>query len=180
VSIVNEFRSARETFAELYEEFLPKVFGYIKYRVNSVQVAEDLTSGTFEKALTNFTKFSSNKASFSTWIFTIARNTVIDYYRVHGRRQTVSLEKAEIDVSSPELPPDEAMEKQEEREQLRECLSRLSREEQELISLKFGSGLNNRQIAEVTSLSESNVGTKLYRAVRKLRDNYPEAKNAQA
>ena len=178
MSTVNEVRSTREVFAELYEEYLPKVFRYVRYRVNDLQVAEDLTSGVFEKALTSFSKFSSDKASFSTWIFTIARNTVIDHYRVRGRRQMVSLDEAAIEVPSSELRPEEAVEKQEERERLRACLSELSREEQEIVSLKFGSGLNNRQIARTTGLSESNVGTKLYRAVRKLRDRFPEASNA--
>ena len=178
MSTVNEVRSTREVFAELYEEYLPKVFRYVRYRVNDLQVAEDLTSGVFEKALTSFSKFSSDKASFSTWIFTIARNTVIDHYRVRGRRQMVSLDEAAIEVPSSDPGPDEAVEKQEERERLRACLSELSREEQEIVSLKFGSGLSNRQIARTTGLSESNVGTKLYRAVRKLRDRFPEASNA--
>jgi len=178
LSTVNEKRSTRETFAELYEELLPRVFRYVRYRVNSVQVTEDLTSGVFEKALTNFSKYSSDKSSFSTWIFTIARNTVIDYYRSHGRSQTISLEKTELEITSKEATPDEVVEKQEERERLKECLSKLSKEDQELISLKFGSGLNNRQIADVTGLSESNVGTKIYRAVRKLRDSFPEAGSA--
>ena len=106
MSTVKETRSTRETFAELYEEFLPRVFRYIRYRVNSLEVTEDLTSGVFEKALTNFSKYSSDKSSFSTWIFTIARNTVIDYYRVRGKRQTISLEKSEIEISSPESSPD--------------------------------------------------------------------------
>ena len=178
MSTVNEVRSTQEVFAELYEEFLPRVFRYVRYRVNDLQVAEDLTSAVFEKALASFSRFSSGRASFSTWVFTIARNTVIDHYRVRGRRQTVSLEEAAIDVSSSEPRPEEAVEKQEERERLRTCLSELSREEQEIISLKFGSGLSNREIASTIGLSESNVGTKLYRAVRKLRDRFPEASNA--
>ena len=65
----------------------------------------------------------------------------------------------------------------EEWERLRACISQLSAEEQELIALKFGSGLNNRQIARTIGLSESNVGTRLYRAVRKLRDYFREAEN---
>jgi len=178
VSTVNEAAIMKETFAEFYEEFLPKVFRYIRYRVNAVQVTEDLTSEVFEKALTNFARFSSERASFSTWIFTIARNTVIDYYRGRGRHSAVSLEEAEVDVPSGETPPDEELEKREEKERLQVCLARLTQQEQELVSLKFGSGLNNRQIADITGLSESNVGTRLYRTVRKLRDMFAEAEHA--
>ena len=177
MSAVRETASTRETFAELYEEFMPKVFRYIQYRVNSKQLTEDLTSTVFEKALTNFSKYSSDKASFSTWVFAIARNTVIDHYRAQGRKQTISLEKV-VDILSSDSSPEEELERKEELRKLWEGLSGLSREEQEIISLKFGSEMNNRQIAKMLGLSESNVGTKLYRAVRKLRDSFQESENA--
>ena len=176
MSTANQSISARETFAELYEEYMPKVFRYIQYKVNAVQVTEDLTSTVFEKALTNFSKFSSDKASFSTWIFSIARNTVIDHYRVRGRRQNVSLEET-ADISSGDLSPEEELVRKGELKKLQVCLSGLTQEEQEIIRLKFGAELNNRQIAKTLGLSESNVGTKLYRAVRKLRDGFQESKN---
>jgi len=180
VSTVKETVSARETFAELYEEYMPKVYRHIYYRVNNTQVAEDLTSTAFEKALTNFGKFSSDRASFSTWIFSIARNVVIDHYRVQGRRrQILSLEETtEADqVVSGDLSPEEELLKSEERQRLQVCLAGLSHEEQEIISLKFGAELTNRQIAKMLGLSESNAGTKLYRAVRKLRDSFEEPEN---
>lgn len=176
MSAAGETVSTRETFAELYEQYLPKVFRYIQYKVNSTQLTEDLTSAVFEKALTNFSKYSSDKAAFSTWIFSIARNVVIDHYRAQGRRQTIPLEEAP-EISSTDLSPEEELMKKEELKKLRVSLSGLSREEQEIISLKFGSELNNRQIAKMLGISESNVGTKLYRAVRKLRDSFQEPEN---
>lgn len=177
VNFSKETKGKREIFAELYEEFLPRIFRYIRYRVNSEEVTEDLTSVVFEKALTNFEKYSTEKATFSTWIFSIARNVVIDHYRTQARRPALSLEKAEIEVSSNEPLPEDTLEKLEEQEKLRACISQLPAEEQEIIALKFGSGMNNRQIARTTGLSESNVGTRLYRAVRKLRDSFLEAEN---
>ncbi len=174
MSAARQTKSDRETFAELYEEFMPKVYRFVRYRVSDTQVTEDLTSGVFEKALVNFEKYSSDKASFSTWIFTIARNTVIDYYRARGRRRMTSLEESEIVVVSKEPTPVETLEKQDEKARLRVCVSGLSPQEQEIISMKFGGGQNNRQIATALGMSESNVGTKLYRAVRKLRDSFQE------
>ena len=176
MSTVKENISARETFAELYEEYLPKVFRYIQYRVSNMQLTEDLTSTVFEKALVNFSKYSKDKARFSTWIFSIARNTVIDHYRAQGRRKTVPLEET-YDTSSDDPSPDEALSRAEERKKLRESLAKLSGEEREIISLKFGAALNNRQIAGVLGLSESNVGTKLYRTLRKLREGFQESDN---
>jgi RNA polymerase sigma-70 factor (ECF subfamily) len=57
---------------------------------------------------------------------------------------------------------------------LRSCLSLLGQTEKEIVSLKFASDMNNRQIAGILGLSESNVGTIIYRAVRKLRDGFTE------
>jgi len=176
VSAVTESVSAGENFAELYEEYLPRVFRYIHYKVNNKQVAEDLTSTAFEKALTNFSKFSKDKASFSTWIFSISRNTVIDYYRAKGRKQTVSLDET-AQVESKDATPEEELLKKEERQRLQMCLQQLPQDEQEIIHLKFGAELNNRQIAKTLGLSESNVGTRLYRIIRKLRDGFQELEN---
>ena len=167
---------ARETFAHLYDEYLDKVYRYIQYRVNNMQVAEDLTSTVFEKALVNFDKFRDDRASFSTWIFSIARNVVIDHYRVNSKRQTIPLEELATQPSG-ERSPAEQLERKDERERLNLCLAGLSEEDREIIQLKFGVELNNRVIGEMLGLTESNVGTKLYRAVRKLRDSFQESRN---
>ncbi len=161
--------STRETFAELYEQYMPRVFRYISYRVNDVHLAEDLTSNVFEKALTGSSSYHSKKASFSTWLLSIARHVVIDHYRVSSRRQTVPLEKV-TEMSSEIASPEEEVVRKEEQQRLQTCLAGLPPQEQEVISLKFGAELTNRQIAGMLSLSESNVGTTLYRSVRKLRD----------
>jgi RNA polymerase sigma factor (sigma-70 family) len=176
VSTVRENESTSQTFAELYEEYLPKVYRYINYRINDTQITEDLTSTVFEKALTNFGRYSKDRASFSTWIFSISRNVVIDYYRAQGRRQTVSLDDA-TEVVSQDSSPEEELLKKEEREKLQIYLMQLPQDEQEIIRLKFGAELNNRQIARMLGLSESNVGTKLYRSIRKLRDVFQESEN---
>jgi len=166
-------KNAREAFAELYEHYLPKVFRYISYQVGDMDLAEDLTSSVFEKALTRLDSYRSNKASFSTWLMTVARNTVIDHYRVKSRKITVSIEET-FDIASKEISPEEKVIKKEELKSLDTYLRELSQQEWEIISLKFGAELNNREIAKMLGLSESNVGTKLYRTIRKLRDKFKE------
>lgn len=164
-----EAKSARDSFAELYDENLDKVYRYIWFKVNNVQVAEDLTSTVFEKVLVNFGKYSSDKARFSTWIFSIARNVVIDYYRVNIKKQAIPSEEL-IEIPSDDLSPEEEIEKGEEVKKLQDCLKQLLWDEQEIVRLKFWAEFNNRQIAEMLGISETNVGTKLYRAVKKLRN----------
>jgi RNA polymerase sigma-70 factor, ECF subfamily len=167
---------AAQAFAELYERYLPKVYRYINYRITDVHLAEDLTSVVFEKALTKFKSYNIEKANFSTWIFTIARNTLVDHYRTSRKGQTVLLDEP-LAAADPGQSPEEESDRAEEIRLLNSCLARLSSSEQEIISLKFGAEMNNRQIARMLSLTESNVGVIIYRAVRKLRDSFREREN---
>jgi RNA polymerase sigma factor (sigma-70 family) len=163
-------------FTALYEEHMSYVFRYINYRVGNRNEAEDLTSLVFEKALAAFHRYDREKAAPQTWLLTIARNTVTDYFRKSSKRNTMPLENA-FGVESADPPPQEEAERREEYERLRVCLAILPQREQEIISLKFGAELNNRQIASVLSLSENNVGTILFRAICKLRNCFKDWSN---
>ncbi len=160
-----------DVFARLYEEFVPKVLRYVSYRVTDANLAEDLTSAVFEKALSRFKTYDAGKAGFSTWLFSIARNTLIDHFRVSSKRQTVGLDSLS-EVSDGGDPPGDVAVRAEERRRLHACIALLPQPEQEIISLKFGAEMTNRQIAGLLGLSESNVGVIVYRSVRKLRDSF--------
>jgi RNA polymerase sigma-70 factor, ECF subfamily len=156
-------------FTALYEEHMAYVFRYISYRVGNRNEAEDLTSVVFEKALAAFHRYDSHRAAPQTWLLTIARNTVTDHLRKSSKRKAMPLDNA-VGVESFDPPPPEQTERREEYERLQLCLAALPQREQEIISLKFGGELNNRQIASAVGLSENNVGTILFRAICKLRN----------
>jgi RNA polymerase sigma-70 factor (ECF subfamily) len=144
---------------------------YVSYRTGNASIAEDITSDVFEKALKHFDSYQQEKASQSTWLMTIARNTITDHFRREGRVQVVREEDAPEEVSQePEVG--EQVERLEEVRQLKLCLAGLPQLDQDIISLKFGAGMNNREIARTLKVSESNVGTRLFRAVRRLRDSF--------
>ncbi len=156
-------------FTALYEEYMAYVFRYINYRVGSRTEAEDLTSLVFEKALAAFHRYDHRKSAPQTWLLTIARNTITDHLRKSSKRKTMPLDDA-VGLASADPSPPEATETHEEYEKLQTCLAVLPQREQEIISLKFGGELNNRQIASVVGLSVNNVGTILFRAICKLRN----------
>ena len=155
----------------LYADQLPRVYNYFRYRVGDDAVAEDLTTATFEKAWKARRRFRRDRAAFSTWLFTIARNVAIDHFR--RRRPTLSLETIEQQGNelfrSREASPEDALAYADDLARLGVLLARLPPREQELVALKYGAGLTNRSIAGMTGLSESNVGTILHRVVQKLR-----------
>ena len=156
-------------FTRIYDQNLNYVYRYISYRIPDKNVVADLTSTVFEKALNAFSSYDERKASPQTWLIAIARNTVTDYFRESARKQTVALDAAmQLEANDPSLQ--EQSEKNEEYEVLRICISLLPGREQEIVSMKFGGELNNRNIAAALKLTDSNVGIILFRAVQKLRE----------
>jgi RNA polymerase sigma-70 factor (ECF subfamily) len=149
----------------LYADLAPRVFNYFRYRLGRETDVEELTSRTFERAWRARANYRRDLAGFSTWLFKIAQNVGIDY--LNTRRDHLPLEAASS-VAVEDSPATYA--------ELRSDLARLAAltatlpaRERELIALKYGASLNNRLIAELTGLSESNVGTLLHRLVKTLR-----------
>ena len=159
-----------EDWDALYADQLPRVLNYFRYRIGNAAIAEDLTSRTFEKAWTARHRYRRDLASFSTWLLVIARNVATDHFR--RQRDMAPLEAAEGIASGDS--PEAASEKRADGERLARLLAKLPERERELIALKYGSEWNNRQIARITGLSESNVGTILHRTIQALRADWPD------
>jgi RNA polymerase sigma-70 factor (ECF subfamily) len=153
-----------------YETELPRIYNFFRYRVGDGPVAEDLTSVTFEKAWAARHRFRRDRAGFGTWVLAIARNVAVDHFR--RTRRHAPLEEA-MDVPGGERP-DAIAEHHSDLERLAWLLDRLGERERELIALKYGADLDNRAIARLTGLTESNVGTILHRTISGLRAGWHE------
>ncbi len=151
----------------VYDQTLPKVYNFFRYRLADSALAEDLTATTFERAWKARHRFQPHRAEPGTWLLGIARNVWREHLREQRSRPPLSLETMEHLPADND--PEHLLQAQDERERLQTLLARLPEREQELIALKYGAGISNRQIAAMTGLSESNVGTILHRTVRKLR-----------
>ena len=152
-------------FETVYLTEMPRIYNFFRYRVGNDLIAEDLTAETFEKAWKNRERYREDLASFSTWLFVIARRVATDHFR--RRQYTVSLEDA-ARFSNPQTLEEESQERAE-FAHLSVLLARLAERERELVALKYGAGLTNRAIAQISGLSESNVSTILHRLSRQLR-----------
>ena len=166
----NALKGARALATEIdweaaYREYLPRVYNFFRYRVNERALAEDLTAATFEKAWRGRFRFRRDLSAFSTWLFTIARNVAIDHFR--HKEPTIPLEVAPEQADPVSL--EETVQRNHDSDRLRSLVSQLPERERDLVALKYGAGLNNREIARLTRLTESNVGIILYRVVAKLR-----------
>ncbi len=163
-------RSDGADWEAVYAEYLPRVYNYFRYLVGVQTVAEDLTATVFEKAWRRRDCYRSDIGAFSTWLFTVAKNVARDYFR--HCRQEVPLEWAGS-LTDPDLV-EEVVAEREDQARLAVLLARLPARERELIALKYGAGLTNREIARLSGLSETNVGTILHRTVQRLREEWEE------
>lgn len=155
-------------FAAIYDHYFPRVYNYVRYRVGDAETADDVTAQVFERVLVNIGRYRPERAPFAAWLFAIARNGVNDHFRAQKRRRWLSLQVLR-DRASADPRPEEVLVHNETCAELLAAVACLSDRERDLIGLKFGAGLTNRRVAELTGLSQSNVGVILYRAVRRLR-----------
>lgn len=150
---------------EVYNQSLPRVFHYFCYKVGDPTAAEELTSITFEKAWKGRANFRKAVGQVQAWLFGIARNVAVDHFRKRSREESLEAIPEPQGVYSF----DDDMQRKLDFQWIVTALSQFPEREQELVAMKYGAELNNREISRLTGLSESNVGTILYRVVEKIR-----------
>lgn len=164
-----EITATELDFATLFQEYYPRVYNYLRYRVNSAEDAEDLIGQVFEKAYTRRHQFEPTKGAFSTWLFRIAHNTLANYYRTRQRRLAWEAEdELPADLTTSEASPEAQLIQQEAIGHLLQGLTQLSERDQEVISLKFAGRLSNQEIGQIMDLKEKTVSVVLLRAMRRL------------
>ncbi len=158
----------RDDFEKLYNEYFPKIYNYIFYRLMSREDTEELVSEVFIKVATNLERFDSEKAQFKTWIYRIAQNTLIDFYRT--RKPEASLDDENVDWE-PSVDFEAQLESitSPKRRAIYQALTKLKERERMIIYYRFFEGYTNREIAKLLRMNESTVGTVLNRALKKLK-----------
>lgn len=157
-----------EDLIQVFEDYHKRVYSYFYYRTNNQSVSEDLTSQVFEKVIQNRTSYVKEKAPVEVWLFTITRNCLNNYFRQQKRHCFAPLETI-IDMISNKETPEESVMIGERNSKLRHSLNLLNERERHIIALKFGAELNNKEIASIVGVSETNVGSILYRSMKKLK-----------
>jgi RNA polymerase sigma-70 factor, ECF subfamily len=153
-------------FAALYDHYFSRVYNYVRYRVESDAAADDLTAHVFERALAQLSTYDAQRAPFGAWLFGIARYAVGNHRRGLWRWLPFDVLKQR---PTPHVSPEDAAIQHEEEERLLRAVSRMRDRERDMIALKYAAGMNNREIAALTGIGESNVGVILYRALKSLR-----------
>ncbi len=154
-----------QDLGELYDEYFPKIYKFVFYRIRHQEIAEDITSQTFLKAVDNFKKFNPEKGTFQAWIYRIAQNTLMDHFR--RNKQTLNIETV-FDLHSDEDISKETSDKFS-ADQIRDALKILTREQQQIVVMRLWDDLPYQEIATVLAKTEQNCRMIFSRAIAQLR-----------
>jgi RNA polymerase sigma-70 factor, ECF subfamily len=167
-NLVKTSQADPEAFRPLYEKYFKRIFLFVLHRVGDRQLAADLASQVFLKALVNIKKFQLRGLPFSAWLFRIALNECHDFFRKNNRYRIVTIENENVEELFEELTTDTHLEDL--HRQLPLILQKLSEEELQLIELRFFEQRPFKEVADILGITENNAKVKVYRALQKMKN----------
>jgi len=156
-------------FGDLYRLYYPEILQDIMSRVSGRQEAEDLTNTVFEKGFAAMGRYEPSPAQFSTWLYAIARNAVIDHYR---KRRLPVREGAEDELrrlADPEDDPEARVLADERRGWLRQAMMQLTDEQRQVLGCRFFFNLSVHEVAQAMDKTEGAIKALQFRALARLR-----------
>lgn len=163
-SLVNQ--GYQQHFSELYARYIDPIYRFIFISLRHKETAEDITSKVFVKVFQNIGTYRAESGSFRTWLYSIARNALVDYYRSAGREQPTE--------TLPELPYHQGIEAGVDTaammKKLDDALSELDQELRYILIMRLWDGIPFSEISRIMGKSESAVKMAFYRAIKKLRE----------
>jgi RNA polymerase sigma-70 factor (ECF subfamily) len=174
--LVRKSQEDINAFGELYDEYYPKIFNYVLRRTASIDIAQEVTSIVFFKALENIGRFEWRGVPFSAWLYRIASNEMANYHRGNGHKEyrfdEVSGHKTitVLSASGEVVDVEAEMLRHEDFLALHEHISQLPLKYQEVITLRFFEDKQIGEIGEILRKPEGTVKSLLHRGLEKLRE----------
>jgi len=153
-----------EAFGKLYNIYLDRIYRYVFYQVKDKMTAEDLIEEIFVKAWKAIGSYRGKGQAFSSWLYHIAHNYLVDYFRKSQKRRSLEIEIATVATSD-----EQELEKRAVRQELLEAVSCLHDNQRQVIILKFIEGLDNREIGQIMGKSQGAIRILQMRALATLR-----------
>lgn len=152
-----------DDFALLYDAYVHPIYRFVHYRTRDRDLAEDIVSQTFLRALEKIKSFDPARGPFGAWLYRIARNLIVDHYRAHHAHAPLS---DDWDAAEEQDVPDRAGPLPKE---LTDALAGLGEQQREILLLRLWNDLSYRDIARITGKSEGNCKVIFSRAIATLR-----------
>ncbi len=172
LDIINRSKTNPKEFAPIYEKYFYQIFSYILKRVQDENNASEITSLVFAKALKKLDKYTFKGVPFGSWLYQIARNEMIDFFKKNQKSQCLSVSVNELQYLMDSSEDEEEIRKDREEKinQVLSALTVLKNEDLELIELRFFEDLSFKEIAEIMNTTETNARVKTHRAITKLKE----------
>jgi RNA polymerase sigma-70 factor, ECF subfamily len=156
-------------FIELYKKYFPKIYNYIYRKFFNKEIAEDLTSNTFFKALDFIKKNNPEIKNFNAWLYKIATNEINMHLRYMKDKKNLSIDDNESSlIISSENSNEGALNKFIDFMALKNALVKLNVKEQNIIEMHFFENLDYREISEILDIRESSLRSIIHRALKKI------------
>lgn len=165
----------RKIFSKIYDQYIDKIYRFIFLKVNSQEIAQDLTSETFLRGWEAFKKSQNPMTNdqkienIQAFLYKIARNLVTDHYREKGKTQVISADYVKITDPRPNLEEKALLES--DFDNLRIALASLKEEYQNVIIWRYIDNLSISEIAKILDKSEPATRVMLHRALKALKNS---------
>ncbi len=161
-----------KAFETLYVRYMQAIYRYVYFRVGDEIQAEDITEEVFVRAWEALPNYQHRKHPFSSWLYRIAHNLIIDYYR---RKKPVPISNG-LMRTHPDTAEslDTMVNRKQEKQLLADAVQQLSELEQEIVLLRFVEGLSHKEIAALVGRSQTACRVILHRALKSLRSTLAE------
>ncbi len=160
----------RKAAAKLYDELMPKAYGFFFARTGHRETAEDLSQDIFLKLAEKVERFDESRGRFAVWFWRMARNMLVDHYRARKETPFSAMEETAVEGLATEEMPD--VDDKLRYRKVREFLRRLSGEEQELFEMRYIAELPYREIAELLERSEGALRVAILRIKEKIKKEF--------
>jgi RNA polymerase sigma-70 factor, ECF subfamily len=156
-----------QAFAQLYEAYFDRIYRYIAIRIRNEMEAEDITQQVFMRVLQSISSYKNQGVPFSSWVYRIAHNLVIDFLRRQNKKATVDIDGLPLPDMGED--PQSILETEIDIEALKKATKKLTPSQQEVLSLRFAGELSIAQCADIMGKSEGAIKALQHSAVLALR-----------
>ncbi len=169
--VILQAKKDYQAFDYIYEKYMPQIFQYVMYRVFNREVAEDIVSVVFFKAMKNLHLFKWRKIPFSAWLYRIAFNEICNHAKKEKKQEKIRRSIMKEDIKTTYEMNYHYNEKS--FKFVHEYLSKLSTKDQDVITMRFFEKKSFAEISQITGKNESTLRVNLHRALKKLESIIP-------
>ncbi|MGL4912665.1 MAG: RNA polymerase sigma factor [Romboutsia sp.] len=165
-------RNSKSAADELISKYYKEIYVYVYKQISDKELSMDLTQEIFISVLKSISNFDESKASFRTWLYRIATNKVVDYFRSKNYKYNTTTETIEDTQIYDETDFTVSLEHKEDVEKIQNIVNKLSSEHQEIFRLKIFLESTFIEISEILKIPESTVKTKYYLIIKKVKNEF--------